>query len=84
MEEVSKKDLKSLLTEAYVGQVMEMFADYNMTLETIKDYANYPEDVKASIEAGVCNMAMWEKLNTEYCTYFAKIYNYMKKEHKLD
>lgn len=84
MEEVSKKDLKSLLTEAYVGQVMEMFADYDMTLETIKDYANYPEDVKASIEAGVCNMAMWEKLNTEYCTYFAKIYNYMKKENLLD
>lgn len=84
MQEVNPKDLKAMLTTAYVEQVSDMFCDYGFTLETIKDYASYSEEVKALIEAGVCTMDMWEKLNNEYCTYFAKIYNYLRKENMLD
>lgn len=83
LQKVSKQDLHSALTEAYVGQVTEMFADYGMTLDQAKDYDNYPETVKVSIEASVCTMKRWKYLNEQYVTYFAKIYNYLNKEKLL-
>ncbi len=78
------KDLHAALTDAYVSQVVEMYKDYGFDLDSIKKYDDYDDEVKANIEAGVCNMDMWKKLNNEYCTYFAKIYNYLKKENLLD
>ena len=80
LQKVSKQDLHSELTNAYVRQVVEMFTTYRMTLDQAKDYDNYPEIVKTCIEIRVCTMNMWKILNDQYVTYFAKIYNYLKKE----
>lgn len=76
---ITPQQRSELLEQIFVG-VIQMFHDWDKTIEEVLDTENYDEEMTNQVIFNVGTFAVWEHILKQYPRYPSMIYNYINKK----